>query len=133
MPNLIIRFGTCKVRRLNQVRSLPQIPLNQLEPPSKTPSSFNSKSPLTLVSLYIKRNLFSLCRLLVNVFIQGSARYSSLVNKELCEMICHLKYIFMWIFVIPQTTGNVFIWDFVQIFSFIRIGARSIHLVMYFI
>ena len=23
-------------------------------------------------------------------------------------MICHLKYIFMWIFLIPQPTGNVF-------------------------
>ena len=31
-------------------------------------------------------------------------------------MICHLKYIFMWIFLIPQPTGNVFNWDFAPIF-----------------
>ena len=51
-------------------------------------------------------------------------------------MICHLKCIFMWIFFVPQPTGNVLIWDFVQIFLvfiFICIRARSIHLVMYFI
>ena len=50
-------------------------------------------------------------------------------------MIYHLKYTFTWIFVLPQPTDNVFVWDFVQIFlvfTFIRIGARSIHLVMYF-
>ena len=32
-------------------------------------------------------------------------------------MICHMKHIFMWIFLIPQPTGNdAFIWDFVLIF-----------------
>ena len=52
-------------------------------------------------------------------------------------MVCHLEYIFMWIFLIPQQTGNVFIWDFVPIFSvftfFFCIRTRSIHHVMYFI
>ena len=32
-------------------------------------------------------------------------------------MICHLKYIFMWIFLVPQPTGNVFVLDIVLIFS----------------
>ena len=49
-------------------------------------------------------------------------------------MICHMKYIFVWIFPIPQQTGNVFIYDFVLIFSvftfFFRIRARSVHLPM---
>ena len=49
-------------------------------------------------------------------------------------MICHMKYIFVWIFLIPQPTGYVFIWDFVLIFSvftfFFRIRTQSIHLRM---
>ena len=48
-------------------------------------------------------------------------------------MICHLKYIFVWIFLKPQATGNAFIYDFVLIFSvftFFRIRARSVHLPM---
>ena len=52
-------------------------------------------------------------------------------------MICHLKYIFMWIFLIPQPTGNVFNWDFAAIFLvftfFFRFRTRSIHLTIYFI
>ena len=53
-------------------------------------------------------------------------------------MICHLKYIFMWISLILQPTGNVFIWVFVITFSvftfFFPIGTpcRSIHFIMYF-
>ena len=43
----------------------------------------------------------------------------------------------MLICLIPQPTGNVYIWDFVLIFSvftlFFRIRTRSIHLVMYLI
>ena len=46
----------------------------------------------------------------------GSVKYSSLVNKDLRKMICHMKCIFVWVFLIPQPTGNVFIWDFVVIF-----------------
>ena len=41
----------------------------------------------------------------------GLAKYSSLENKELCKMICHMKHVFVWIFLIPQPTGIVFIWD----------------------
>ena len=51
-------------------------------------------------------------------------------------MICHMKYIFVWIFLILQPTGNLFIWDFVPIFSlftFFRIGTQSTHLIIYFI
>ena len=52
-------------------------------------------------------------------------------------MISHLKYIFMWIFLKPQSTGYVFIWDFVPIVSvftfFFRIRIRSIRFIMYFI
>ena len=51
-------------------------------------------------------------------------------------MIRHLKYIFMWIFLIPQPTGDVFIRDFVQIFSVFTflfgIRTRSIYLIIYF-
>ena len=32
-------------------------------------------------------------------------------------MFCHMKYIFVWIFLTPQPTGYVFMWDFVLIFS----------------
>ena len=49
-------------------------------------------------------------------------------------MIFHLKYIFMWIFLKPQPTGNVFIWDLALVFSeftfFFRIRTRPVHLVM---
>ena len=52
-------------------------------------------------------------------------------------MIFHVKHIFVWIFLIPQPTGNVFIWDFVLIFSvftfFFHFRNRSIQLIMYFI
>ena len=52
-------------------------------------------------------------------------------------MIFHVKHIFVWIFLIPQPTGNVFIWDFVLIFSvftfFFHFRTRSIQLIMYFI
>ena len=51
-------------------------------------------------------------------------------------MIFHMKYIFVWIFLTTQQTGNVFIWDFVLIFSvftfFFRIRTQSIHLTMYY-
>ena len=39
--------------------------------------------------------------------------YSFWGNQDSSEMIGHLKFIFVWIFLIPQPTGNVFIWDFV--------------------
>ena len=71
-----------------------------------------------------------------DVFISNSVKSSSLGNKELCKMICHMKYIFVWIFLILQPTGNLFIWDFVPIFSlftFFRIRTQSIHLIIYFI
>ena len=49
-------------------------------------------------------------------------------------MICHMKYIFVWIFLIPKPTGYVFIRDFLLTFSvftfFFRIRTRSIHLIM---
>ena len=53
-------------------------------------------------------------------------------------MICDMKHIFMWIFLIPQPTGNdAFIWNFVLIFSvftfFFHFRTRSIQLIMYFI
>lgn len=51
-------------------------------------------------------------------------------------MICHMKYIFVWIFLILQPTGNLFIWDFVPIsslFTFFRIKTQSIHFIIYFI
>ena len=32
-------------------------------------------------------------------------------------MICHMKHIFMWIFLIPQPTGIIFIWDCVLTFA----------------
>ena len=34
--------------------------------------------------------------------------YSSLDFKDISKMICHLKFIFAWILLIPQFTGNVF-------------------------
>ena len=52
-------------------------------------------------------------------------------------MIRHMKYFLMWIFLTTQQTGNVFIWDFVLIFSvftsLFRIRTRSIHFIIYFI
>ena len=104
------------------------IPLNQSEPPSKTQSSFNNQSVLTLV-YFIWRGICSL-----SAFICGT---HPLGYKELCKMIFHVKHIFVWIFLIPQPTGNVFIWDFVLIFSvftfFFHFRTRSIQLIMYFI
>ena len=51
-------------------------------------------------------------------------------------MICHMKNIFVWIFLIPHPTGYVFIWDFVPIFSvftfFFCFRNRSIHLIIHF-
>ena len=50
-------------------------------------------------------------------------------------MICHLKYIFVCIFLIHQPAGNVFYLGFCSIFSvftfFFRIRTRSIHSIMY--
>ena len=67
----------------------------------------------------------------------SSVKYLSLGNKELCKMTCHMKCIFVWIFLMPQRTGYVFIWDFVLIFSvftfFFRTRTRSIHFMMFFI
>ena len=58
-------------------------------------------------------------------------------------MICHMKHIFVWIFLIPQPTGNVFIYRYyiylglcsnICVFTFFfRFRTRSIHLTMYFI
>ena len=51
-------------------------------------------------------------------------------------MIGHLKFIFVWIFLIPQRTGNVFIWNFVLqflVFIFFRIRTRQFQLMMNFI
>ena len=71
----------------------------------------------------------------VNVSTSSSVKYSSLGDKELCKMTCYMKYIFVWIFLIPQRTGYVFIWDFVPIFSvftfYFPIRTRLIHLMMY--
>ena len=41
--------------------------------------------------------------------------YSSLDMKDISKMICHLKFIFVWILLIPQLTGNVFNRDFDRI------------------
>ena len=41
--------------------------------------------------------------------------YSSLDMKDISKMICHLKFIFAWILLIPQLIGNVFIRDFDRI------------------
>ena len=63
-----------------------------------------------------------------DVFIRFSNSF--LGNKDVSEMICHLKFIFVCIFLIPQPTGNAFIWDsfffrFVLQFSgFFRIRTR---------
>ena len=105
------------------------IPLNQSGPPSKTQLSFNNQPVLTLV-YFILRGICS-----SSAYIWGT---HPLGNKELCKMICHMKHIFMWIFLIPQPTGNdAFIWDFVLIFSvftfFFHFRTRSIQLIMYFI
>ena len=48
---------------------------------------------------------------------------SSLDIKDICKMICHFKFIFAWILLIPQLTGDVFnrVFDrilYVFIFSF---------------
>ena len=71
-----------------------------------------------------------------DVSTSGSVKYLSLGNKDFSNMICHLKYIFVWIFLLPQPTGNVFIWDFVLLFSvftfLFRIWTRSILLIIYF-
>ena len=111
----------------------PSIPLDQSGPSSETPSSFNSQSVLRFAWLYIKRKLF--CHPLNyggDVSLLGSVKYSSLGKKGFSKMICQLKYIFMWIFFIPEPTGIVFMWNFVPIFSvftfFFRIRTRSIHL-----
>ena len=57
--------------------------------------------------------------LLVAMLVSSGSAYSYLANKDVSEMICHLKVIFVWIFLILQPTGNVFIWDFVlQFFVF---------------
>ena len=37
-------------------------------------------------------------------------------KQRLSKMIIHLKYILMWVFLIPQPTSNTFIWDSVIIF-----------------
>ena len=42
-------------------------------------------------------------------------------------MICHMKYIFVWIFLIPQPTDYAFIWDFVLIFSLFTFFFRIIN------
>ena len=112
------------------------MPLNQSEPPSETPLSFNSQSVLTILKLCVKTNLFCFRRLITfgdNVSTSSTVKYSSLGNKELCKMTCHMKYIFVWILLIPQPTGYVFIWDFVLTFSvftfFFRIRTRSTHLI----
>ena len=66
----------------------------------------------------------------------GLVKCSSLGNKELRKMICHMKYIFVWIFLIPQPTGSVVIWDFVLIFPvftfFFSYLIRSVQPVMLF-
>ena len=82
--------------------------LIQSEPSSRRPSSFNSQSVFTLVQLYIENNYF--CFKIVSTTFPIKA--VSLGNKELCKMICHTQYIFVWIFFISRPTGNVFIWDF---------------------
>ena len=41
--------------------------------------------------------------------------YSSLDMKDISKMICHLKFIFAWILLIPQLIGNVFNRDFDRI------------------
>ena len=57
------------------------------------------------------RNVFRPgCLFLTMMFSTGPA-YSSVGNKDVSEMICHLKFIFICIFLISQPTGNVFFWD----------------------
>ena len=38
--------------------------------------------------------------------------HSSLDIKDISKMICHLKFTFAWILLIPQLTGYVFNRDF---------------------
>ena len=57
------------------------------------------------------RNVIRLGRLLLAMMFSLGSAYSSLGNKNVSEIICHLKFIFVWIFLIPQPTGNVFIWN----------------------
>lgn len=58
-------------------------------------------------------------------------------KQDISEMISHLKFIFVWIFLIPQPTGNAFIWDFVLQFLvftfFFHIRTRQCHLMMHLI
>ena len=55
------------------------------------------------------RNVSRLGRLFLAMMCSTGSAYSSLGNKDVSEMICHLKFIFVCIFVISQPTGNVFI------------------------
>ena len=57
------------------------------------------------------RNLYRPCRLFLAMMFSSGSAYSSLGNRDVSELIFHLKFIFLCIFLIPQPTGNVFIWD----------------------
>ena len=57
------------------------------------------------------RNVLRLGRLFLAMMCSTGSAYSSVGNKDVSEMICYLKFIFVCIFVISQPTGNVFILD----------------------
>ena len=62
------------------------------------------------------------------MFSSGSV-HSSLGIKGISITIFRLKFIFVWISLMPQPIGNVLNWDFVLIFSvftFFRISSRFI-------
>ena len=46
-----------------------------------------------------------------------SCFYGNSVKRMIRKMIRNVKHFFMWIFLIPQTTGYVFILDFVPFIS----------------
>ena len=54
------------------------------------------------------KNLFPSLSLLNAVILFSVLVYSSLDIKDISKMIFHLKFIFAWILLIPQLTGNVF-------------------------
>ena len=61
------------------------------------------------------KNSFPSLSLLKAVILFSVSVYSSLDIKDISKMIFHLKFIFAWILLIPQFTGNVFNRDFDRI------------------
>ena len=60
--------------------------------------------------------LVTLCSLFKAMISLSVSINSSLDIKDISKMIFHLKFIFAWILLIPQLTGNVFNRDCDRIF-----------------